>query len=285
MGVVSFHDLQYLQLAYKVLNQGITRDDRTGTGTIGIFGANLVFDVSESFPLLTTKKLHFKSIIHELLWFISGDTNTSYLKDNGVTIWDEWADSEGNLGPVYGHQWRNWNSEGLDQLNNVINEIKRNPTSRRLVVSAWNPSVLPDTSLSFEDNVADGKAALPPCHMMFQFYVRDNKYLDIQMYQRSVDVFLGLPYNIASYAALLYMVAKVTGYVPGKYYWIGGDVHIYRNHIAQMNQQLDRSIHKYSPPKLLFSRDSYDSIDDFKFEDFILSGYSAYPHIKGDISV
>jgi len=230
---------QYLDLLDHVLKNGTQKGDRTGTGTISCFGYQMRFDLSEGFPCLTTKKLHLKSIIHELLWFLSGDTNIKYLKENGVSIWDGWANENGDLGPVYGHQWRNWNSEGIDQITDLINEIKTNPNSRRLMVSAWNPSVMPNTKVSFAENVANNKAALPPCHAFFQFYVTDGK-LSCQLYQRSADTFLGVPFNIASYALFTMMVAQVCDLQPGEFIHTFGDVHLYNNHIEQAKMQLER---------------------------------------------
>ena len=231
---------QYLDLIRHIKANGITKTDRTGTGTQSVFGYQMRFDLSKGFPMVTTKKLHLKSIIHELLWFLKGDTNIAYLKENGVRIWNEWADEEGNLGPVYGHQWRNWNSEGLDQIKEVIDTIKTNPDSRRMLVSAWNPSVLPDTSVSFAENVANNKAALPPCHAFFQFYVADGK-LSCQLYQRSADVFLGVPFNIASYALLTIMMAQVCDLEAGDFVHTLGDAHIYSNHKEQIELQLSRT--------------------------------------------
>ena len=228
---------QYLDLIRHIKANGVTKTDRTGTGTQSVFGYQMRFDLSKGFPMVTTKKLHLKSIIHELLWFLKGDTNIAYLQENGVRIWNEWADKEGNLGPVYGHQWRNWNSEGLDQIKEVIHTIKTNPDSRRMLVSAWNPSVLPDTSVSFAENVANNKAALPPCHAFFQFYVANGK-LSCQLYQRSADVFLGVPFNIASYALLTLMMAQVCDLEAGDFVHTFGDAHIYSNHKEQIELQL-----------------------------------------------
>src|SRR6056300_911619 len=231
---------QYLDLVRRVIDEGVVKEDRTGTGTRSVFGHQMRFDLSDGFPLVTTKKIHMKSIVHELLWFIQGDTNIEYLKQNGVKIWDEWADENGDLGPVYGHQWRNWNSDGIDQIKEVINSLKNNPDSRRMIVSAWNPGVLPDTSISFSENVKKGKAALPPCHAFFQFYVHNNK-LSCQLYQRSADIFLGVPFNIASYALLTEMIAHVCGYETGDFVHTFGDVHIYSNHEDQVKEQLSRT--------------------------------------------
>ncbi|MCF6279687.1 MAG: thymidylate synthase, partial [Flavobacteriaceae bacterium] len=230
---------QYLDLIKHVRANGIEKTDRTGTGTKSVFGYQMRFDLADGFPMLTTKKLHLKSIIHELLWFLKGDTNIGYLQENGVKIWDAWADENGDLGPVYGHQWRNWNSDGIDQIKDVINTIKHNPDSRRMIVSAWNPSVLPDTSVSFSENVANNKAALPPCHAFFQFYVANGK-LSCQLYQRSADIFLGVPFNIASYALLVMMIAQVCDLEYGEFVHTFGDAHIYKNHKEQIDLQLSR---------------------------------------------
>ena len=272
---------QYLDLLKHVHSKGIEKSDRTGTGTKSVFGYQMRFDLSKGFPLVTTKKIHFKSIIHELLWFINGSTNISYLKENGVRIWNEWADDKGNLGPVYGHQWRNWNSEGIDQIQQVIDTLRTNPDSRRMLISAWNPSVLPDTKISFAENVANNKAALPPCHAFFQFYVAKNK-LSCQLYQRSADVFLGVPFNIASYALLTMMVAQVTNFKPGDFIHTFGDVHLYSNHVEQVREQLTRSPKKLPKIKL---NPKITSIFDFKYDDFELIGYDPYPLIKGKVAV
>ncbi|MEC4116775.1 thymidylate synthase [Myroides phaeus] len=272
---------QYLNLVQEVLDKGVQKGDRTGTGTKSIFGHQMRFDLSEGFPLVTTKKVHLKSIIYELLWFLNGDTNIKYLKDNGVRIWDEWANENGDLGPVYGYQWRNWNGEGIDQIKEVIDTLKTNPNSRRIMVSAWNPSVLPDTSVSFEENVANGKAALPPCHSFFQFYVAEGK-LSCQLYQRSADVFLGVPFNIASYALLTMMVAQVCDLEVGDFVHTFGDVHIYNNHIEQVNLQLSRE--PMALPKMVLNKDVKD-IFSFTYEDFTLEDYNPHPAIKGKVSV
>lgn len=272
---------EYLDLLKHVHSKGIEKSDRTGTGTKSVFGYQMRFDLSKGFPLVTTKKIHFKSIIHELLWFINGSTNISYLKENGVRIWNEWADDKGNLGPVYGHQWRNWNSEGIDQIQQVIDTLRTNPDSRRMLISAWNPSVLPDTKISFAENVANNKAALPPCHAFFQFYVAKNK-LSCQLYQRSADVFLGVPFNIASYALLTMMVAQVTNFKPGDFIHTFGDVHLYSNHVEQVREQLTRSPKKLPKIKL---NPKITSIFDFKYDDFELIGYDPYPLIKGKVAV
>ena len=221
---------QYHDLLKHVLEKGDLKGDRTGTGTRSVFGYQMRFNLSEGFPLVTTKKLHVKSIIHELLWFLRGDTNIKYLQENGVRIWNEWADENGDLGPVYGYQWRNWNGEDVDQIQQIIELLKKDPNSRRMLVTAWNPGVLPDTSLSFSENVAQGKAALPPCHAFFQFYVANNR-LSCQLYQRSADIFLGVPFNIASYALFTMMIAQVSGYEPGDFIHTFGDAHIYNNHL------------------------------------------------------
>lgn len=239
------------------------------------------FDLNEGFPMVTTKKLHLKSIIYELLWFIKGDTNINYLQENGVRIWNEWANESGDLGPVYGHQWRNWNSDEIDQLKEVIETLKENPNSRRMLISAWNPSVLPDTSKSFSENIANGKVALPPCHAFFQFYVADNK-LSCQLYQRSADIFLGVPFNIASYALFMMMVAQVCGFEAGEFIHTFGDAHIYNNHIEQLELQLSREIRPLPTMKI---NPKVKSIEDFTFEDFELINYNPHPHIKGIVAV
>jgi thymidylate synthase len=262
---------QYHDLLEHVLNNGTQKHDRTGTGTISSFGYQMRFDLANGFPLITTKKLHVKSIIHELLWFLNGDTNIAYLKENGVRIWDEWADENGNLGPVYGHQWRSWpgkETETIDQIKNLIHSIKSNPDSRRLIVSAWN--------------VADiEKMALPPCHCLFQFYVLNGK-LSCQLYQRSADAFLGVPFNIASYALLTLMIAQVTGLEPGEFIHTFGDVHIYNNHFEQVKLQLSRPF--FALPQLKVNPEVQD-IFSFKYEDFELLNYQFHPAIKGEVSV
>lgn len=262
---------QYLDFLQDILHNGSKKEDRTGTGTVSVFGRQMRFDLEEGFPLVTTKKLHLKSIIHELLWFLKGDTNIAYLKENKVRIWDEWADEEGNLGPVYGHQWRSWsapNGDTIDQISNVITDIKNNPDSRRLIVSAWNPADVPNM-------------ALPPCHLLFQFYVADGK-LSCQLYQRSADSFLGVPFNIASYALLTMMVAQVTGLKPGEFVHTVGDAHIYLNHIEQVELQLTREPKPLPKMKL---NPAVTNIFDFTFDDFELVDYEAHPHIKGEVSV
>ncbi len=272
---------QYLDLVQHVLTNGNQKGDRTGTGTKSVFGYQMRFDLSDGFPMVTTKKLHLKSIIYELLWFLKGDTNIEYLQENGVKIWDAWADENGNLGPVYGHQWRNWNSEEIDQIADLIKELKSNPNSRRMLVSAWNPSVLPDNSKSFSENVANNKAALPPCHAFFQFYVADGK-LSCQLYQRSADIFLGVPFNIASYALFTMMIAQVCGLEVGEFIHTFGDAHIYNNHFEQMELQLSRE--PKSLPKMILNPAIKD-IFDFTFEDFTLEGYDPHPLIKGSVAV
>ena len=271
----------YHDLLRHILENGSKKGDRTGTGTISIFGYQMRFDLSDGFPLITTKKVHFKSVVYELLWFISGKTNISYLQENGVKIWNQWADENGDLGPVYGKQWRDWNGENIDQLKNVIHQLKNNPNSRRMMVSAWNPSVLPDTSISFSENVADGKAALPPCHALFQFYVADNK-LSCQLYQRSADVFLGVPFNIASYALLTEMMAQVCGLETGEFIHTFGDVHIYQNHVEQVELQLSRVPKKLPQIKL---NPKVTSIDEFNYEDVELINYEPHPRIKAPVAV
>lgn len=262
---------QYLDLLQHILDQGVEKGDRTGTGTISVFGHQMRADLSASFPLLTTKKLHLKSIIYELLWFIQGDTNVKYLKDHGVSIWDEWADAEGNLGPIYGHQWRSWGTasgESIDQLSRVIDQIKHNPNSRRMLVSAWNVGQISDMNL-------------PPCHVLFQFYVANGR-LSCQLYQRSSDVFLGVPFNIASYSLLTLMIAQVCDLQPGEFIWTSGDTHLYLNHIAQAKKQLGRSPRK---PPLMQINPAVKSIFDFRFEDFALLDYDPYPGIKAEVSI
>ncbi len=271
----------YLNLLQHILDNGTDKTDRTGTGTRSVFGYQLRYDLSKGFPLVTTKKVHLKSIIYELLWFIKGDTNIKYLNENGVSIWDEWASENGDLGPVYGRQWRNWNNEGIDQLTEVIEMLKKNPDSRRMLISAWNPSVLPDTSKTFSENVENGKVALPPCHAFFQFYVSDGK-LSLQLYQRSADVFLGVPFNIASYALLTMMIAQVCELQVGDYVHTFGDVHIYNNHFEQVKKQLSRE--PKSLPTMKLNPEIKD-IFDFDFEDFTLENYEPYPGIKAPVAV
>ena len=262
---------QYLELMQHVLEHGSRKADRTGTGTLSVFGWQMRFNLEDGFPLLTTKKLHTRSIIHELLWFLRGDTNIRYLKDNGVSIWDDWADENGDLGPVYGKQWRRWETPDgreIDQLKQLIDQLKRNPDSRRHIVSAWNPSEV-------------GEMALPPCHALFQFYVADGR-LSCQLYQRSADIFLGVPFNIASYAMLTMMVAQVCGYRAGDFIWTGGDCHLYVNHLEQAREQLSRE------PRVLPRMRLNPEITDlfaFSFDDFTLEGYDPHPHIKAPVAV
>ena len=272
---------QYHDLLEHVLDNGTQKQDRTGTGTRSVFGYQMRFDLNEGFPMVTTKKLHLKSIIYELLWFLNGDTNIKYLQDNGVRIWNEWADKNGDLGPVYGHQWRNWNGEEIDQISEIIQTLKTNPDSRRMLVSAWNPRVLPNTSESFAENVAKGKAALPPCHAFFQFYVAEGK-LSCQLYQRSADIFLGVPFNIASYALLTMMMAQVSGYKYGDFIHTFGDAHIYSNHFEQVELQLSRDPRPL--PKMLLNPEVKD-IFGFTFDDFTLVDYNPHPHIKGAVAI
>lgn len=275
---------QYLELMRHVKNQGVQKGDRTGTGTISVFGYQMRFDLSQGFPLVTTKKCHLRSIIHELLWFLKGNTNTRYLTENGVSIWNEWATEEGDLGPVYGYQWRNWptpDGRHIDQISEIINLLKTNPNSRRIIVSAWNASDLPDESISPQENVKQGRMALAPCHAFFQFYVADGK-LSCQLYQRSADIFLGVPFNIASYALLTMMIAQVTNLEPGDFVHTLGDAHLYNNHLEQAELQLSRE--PYPLPKMIINPD-IKSIFDFKFEDFELQDYQCHPHIKAPISI
>ena len=262
---------QYLDLLEKVLDEGVVKEDRTGTGTRAIFGHQMRFDLDKGFPLVTTKKLHMKSIIHELLWFIQGNTNVDYLNKNGVSIWNEWADEKGELGPVYGKQWRSWQSTdgtAIDQLAGLIDTIRENPDSRRLVLSAWNPSDLP-------------QMALPPCHCLFQFFVADGK-LSCQLYQRSADIFLGVPFNIASYALLTHMVADVCDLKPGEFVHTLGDAHLYSNHLEQARSQVAREPHKL--PRLVIKNDRRE-IDEFRFEDFEITGYKSHKHIAAEIAI
>jgi thymidylate synthase len=262
---------QYLDLMRHVRDHGNSKEDRTGTGTLSVFGHQMRFDLSEGFPLITTKKCHLKSIIHELLWFLSGDTNVKYLQDNGVRIWNEWADKDGNLGPVYGYQWRSWpaaDGRHIDQISQVIEQIRNTPDSRRIIVSAWNVGEI--------DNMA-----LPPCHMMFQFYVADGR-LSCQLYQRSADIFLGVPFNIASYALLTMMIAQVCDLAPGDFVHTLGDAHLYTNHLEQADEQLSR---KPYPLPVMKINPEVKSLFDFKFEDFELVGYEAHPHIKAVVAV
>ncbi len=275
---------QYLDLMQHVLDHGTEKSDRTGTGTRSVFGYQMRFDLSQGFPMLTTKKLHLRSIIHELLWFIAGETNTAYLKANGVSIWDEWATESGDLGPVYGKQWRAWegpNGVVVDQLAELVQNLKTNPDSRRHVLSAWNPTVLPDPGKSPVENAEAGLQALPPCHCLFQFYVADGK-LSCQLYQRSADIFLGVPFNIASYALLTLMLAQVCGYEPGDFVHTLGDAHLYLNHLDQAQLQLTRE--PYPLPTMRLEA-SISNIEDFRFEHFTLEGYQSHPHIKAQVSI
>jgi len=262
---------QYLDLMRRVRNYGVRKEDRTGTGTLSVFGHQMRFDLADGFPLVTTKKLHVKSIIHELIWFLAGDTNIDYLKRNGVGIWDEWADEDGDLGPVYGKQWRSWaapDGRSIDQISEVVETLKTNPDSRRIIVSAWNPADIPDM-------------ALAPCHCLFQFYVADGR-LSCQLYQRSADIFLGVPFNIASYALLTMMMAQVTGLKPGEFVHTFGDAHLYLNHLEQADEQLSRA--PRALPRMEINPD-VRSIFGFRYEDFQLTGYDPYPHIKADVAV
>jgi len=262
---------QYLNFLKHIVNNGAEKTDRTGTGTFSVFGYQMRFDLQQGFPLVTTKKLHLKSIVHELLWFLSGDTNVKYLQDNGVRIWNEWADENGNLGPVYGAQWRSWptrDGNSIDQISQLIQEIKTNPNSRRLIVNAWNVGEL-------------DKMALPPCHLLFQFYVANNK-LSCQLYQRSADSFLGVPFNIASYALLTYMVAQQCDLEVGEFVWTGGDCHIYSNHLEQVALQTSRTPYDLATLKILRKP---ESIFDYTYDDFLIENYESHPHIKGLVAV
>ena len=275
---------EYLDLLYRVRQFGNFKGDRTGTGTWSVFGHQIRFDLGLGFPLVTTKKIHIKSVIHELLWFLNGETNIEYLKRNGVRIWDEWADDNGDLGPIYGYQWRSWpapDGRRIDQIAQIIDQIRANPDSRRIIVSAWNPADLPDETHSPQDNVGAGRMALAPCHAFFQFYVCEGR-LSCQLYQRSADVFLGVPFNIASYALLTLMVAQVTGLEPGDFIHSFGDAHLYTNHLEQADEQLTRT------PFSLPSMNLNPSIKDlfaFSYDDFELEGYEHHPHIKAPIAV
>ncbi|MCK9606945.1 MAG: thymidylate synthase [Methylomonas sp.] len=275
---------QYLDLLQTILDKGHPKGDRTGSGTMSIFGHQLRFNLAKGFPLVTTKKVHLKSIIHELLWFLNGDTNIAYLNRNGVSIWDEWADKKGDLGPVYGAQWRNWpagNGETIDQIAQIVEQIKRTPNSRRMLVSAWNVADLPDESQSPQANAGNGKMALAACHALFQFYVADGK-LSCQLYQRSCDTFLGLPFNIASYALLTHMLAQQCDLEVGDFVWSGGDVHLYLNHIEQAQLQLRRQ--PFPLPTLKIKRKP-DSIFEYRYEDFEIVNYQSHAAIKAPISV
>jgi thymidylate synthase len=275
---------QYHDLLRLILAQGSAKDDRTGTGTVGIFGHQMRFNLQQGFPLLTTKKLHWKSIAIELLWFLRGDTNIAYLKEHGVRIWDEWATQDGELGPLYGKQWTRWATQDgreLNQIAQVIEQIKARPNSRRLIVSAWNPADLPDESISPQANVEQGRMALAACHALFQFQVSDGK-LSCQLYQRSADVFLGVPFNIASYALLTHMIAQQCDLEVGDFVWTGGDVHLYRNTLEQAKLQLTRE--PYPLPTLKILRKP-NSIFDYQFEDFVIENYQAHPHISAKVAV
>jgi len=275
---------QYLELMKHVRDTGVRKEDRTGTGTISVFGYQMRFNLADGFPLVTTKKCHLKSIIHELLWFLKGETNIRYLSDNGVKIWDAWATEEGELGPVYGAQWRSWavgDGTSIDQMAQLIEQIKTNPDSRRLIISAWNPSVLPDEHISPQANVEQGKMALPPCHTLFQFYVLNGK-LSCQLYQRSADIFLGVPFNIASYALFTMMVAQVCNLDVGDFVHTFGDAHLYLNHLEQVDEQLQR---EPKPLPVMSINPEVKDLFAFKFEDFELQHYQAHPHIAAPISV
>jgi len=275
---------QYLDLMRHVRDKGVEKGDRTGTGTRSVFGHQMRFDLAEGFPLVTTKKVHLKSIIYELLWFLKGDTNTQYLRDNGVSIWDEWATASGDLGPVYGYQWRTWplpSGGAIDQITDVIEQLRTRPDSRRLIVSAWNPAQLPDESISPQANVEQGRMALAPCHAFFQFYVADGK-LSCQLYQRSADIFLGVPFNIASYALLTLMVAQVTGLQPGEFIHTLGDAHLYSNHLTQVDKQLAREL---KPLPQMTLNQAVSDIFSFSYEDFTLTGYEPHPGIAAPIAI
>jgi thymidylate synthase len=275
---------QYLELMRHVLDTGVKKEDRTGTGTLSVFGYQMRFDLNAGFPLVTTKKCHMRSIIHELLWFLKGETNIAYLTDNNVKIWDGWATDDGELGPVYGKQWRSWegaDGQVIDQISDLVEQIKTNPDSRRLIVSAWNPAVLPDTLFSPKENAEQGRQALPPCHTMFQFYVLEGK-LSCQLYQRSADVFLGVPFNIASYALLTMMLAQVCDLQLGDFIHTLGDAHLYVNHLEQANLQLTRQ--PYPLPKMIINS-SIDDIFTFEINDFELKDYQAHDHIKAPVAI
>ncbi|MEE9342131.1 MAG: thymidylate synthase [Gammaproteobacteria bacterium] len=275
---------QYQALLQDILDNGTAKGDRTGTGTLSVFGRQLRFDLSDGFPLVTTKKLHLRSIIHELLWFLKGETNVTYLHNNSVSIWDEWATESGDLGPVYGHQWRAWptpDGRHIDQITQIIEQLKATPDSRRIIVSAWNVADLPDESVSPQKNAEEGRMALAPCHAFFQFYVADGK-LSCQLYQRSCDSFIGLPFNIASYALLTHMVAQQCDLEVGDFVWTGGDVHLYQNHLEQSRLLLGRD--PFPLPRLVIQRRP-DSIFDYVFEDFEIVGYESHAHIKAPIAV
>ena len=276
---------QYLDLLQKILDEGEVKEDRTGTGTRSFFGHQMRFNLNDGFPLLTTKKIFFKGVVHELLWFLNGSTDNNKLKDNGVHIWDEWEDESGDLGPIYGYQWRHWldqnSGESIDQIQNVIDQLRNNPSSRRIIVSAWNVADLPDESISPQDNVKNNKMALAPCHALFQFFVSQGA-LSCQLYQRSCDTFLGLGFNIASYSLLTHMLAQQCDLNVGDFIWTGGDVHLYLNHMEQAKAQLSRQ--PYELPKLNIKRKP-DSIYDYAYDDFELVNYQCHPHIKAPISI
>jgi thymidylate synthase len=275
---------QYLELMRHVRDHGTSKGDRTGTGTLSVFGYQMRFDLQHGFPVVTTKKLHLRSIIHELLWFLKGDTNVGYLHDNRVSIWDEWADDNGELGPIYGAQWRSWpapDGRHIDQIRQVVEQIKNTPNSRRIIVSAWNVADLPDETISPQDNVKQGRMALAPCHAFFQFYVADGR-LSCQLYQRSADIFLGVPFNIASYALLTLMMAQVCGLQPGEFIHTLGDAHLYSNHLQQADEQLSRT--PYPLPTMRLNPGITDLFD-FAFDDFELVDYQCHPHIKAPVAV
>ena len=276
---------QYLDLLQKILDEGEVKEDRTGTGTRSFFGHQMRFNLNDGFPLLTTKKIFFKGVVHELLWFLNGSTDNNELKDNGIHIWDEWEDESGDLGPIYGYQWRHWldqnSGESIDQIQNVIDQLRNNPSSRRIIVSAWNVADLPDESISPQDNVKNNKMALAPCHALFQFFVSQGA-LSCQLYQRSCDTFLGLGFNIASYSLLTHMLAQQCDLNVGDFIWTGGDVHLYLNHMEQAKEQLSRQ--PYELPKLNIKRKP-DSIYDYAYDDFELVNYQCHPHIKAPISI
>jgi len=276
---------QYLDLLQKILDEGEVKEDRTGTGTRSFFGHQMRFNLNDGFPLLTTKKIFFKGVVHELLWFLNGSTDNNELKDNGIHIWDEWEDESGDLGPIYGYQWRHWldqnSGESVDQIQNVIDQLRNNPSSRRIIVSAWNVADLPDENISPQDNVKNNKMALAPCHALFQFFVSQGA-LSCQLYQRSCDTFLGLGFNIASYSLLTHMLAQQCDLNVGDFIWTGGDVHLYLNHMEQAKEQLSRK--PYELPKLNIKRKP-DSIYDYAYEDFELVNYQCHPHIKASISI